>query len=120
MRGGAQRVAQLLALADQLPLETDVSLAAASAPSPAAAVASPGPRTSGRREMVSWQPAGVIADISTWNYPVTLAINVSAAALLLGNTVLYKPSEHAALTGQAISRLLHEAGVPKEAHIVCT
>ena len=30
------------------------------------------------------------------------------------NAVLYKPSEYAPLTGQAITRLLHEAGVPPE------
>jgi acyl-CoA reductase-like NAD-dependent aldehyde dehydrogenase len=33
-------------------------------------------------------------------------------ALLTGNAVLYKPSEYAALTGQAITELLHDAGVP--------
>jgi acyl-CoA reductase-like NAD-dependent aldehyde dehydrogenase len=35
-------------------------------------------------------------------------------ALLTGNAVLYKPSEYAALTGLHITRLLHEAGIPRE------
>jgi acyl-CoA reductase-like NAD-dependent aldehyde dehydrogenase len=34
-------------------------------------------------------------------------------ALLTGNAVVYKPSEFATLTGLAIGRLLHEAGVPE-------
>jgi acyl-CoA reductase-like NAD-dependent aldehyde dehydrogenase len=36
-------------------------------------------------------------------------------ALLTGNTVLYKPSEHATLTGLHITCLLHAAGVPATA-----
>jgi acyl-CoA reductase-like NAD-dependent aldehyde dehydrogenase len=38
-------------------------------------------------------------------------------ALLTGNTVLYKPSEYATLTGLAMARLLHAAGVPKDVFI---
>jgi acyl-CoA reductase-like NAD-dependent aldehyde dehydrogenase len=40
--------------------------------------------------------------------------NVFVPALLTGNAVLYKPSEHATLTGLAITRLLHESGIPKD------
>ena len=39
-------------------------------------------------------------------------IVIGVPALLTGNAVLYKPSEHATLTGQHITRLLHAAGVP--------
>jgi acyl-CoA reductase-like NAD-dependent aldehyde dehydrogenase len=35
-------------------------------------------------------------------------------ALLAGNAVLYKPSEHASLTGLAIGEMLHSAGVPAD------
>ncbi len=38
-------------------------------------------------------------------------------ALLTGNTVLYKPSEFATLTGLHIDRLLHAAGVPADVFI---
>ena len=38
-------------------------------------------------------------------------------ALLTGNTVLYKPSEYATVTGLRIAELLHEAGVPDDAFI---
>ena len=68
----------------------------------------------GMHEQISWEPLGVVANISAWNYPWFVGCNVIVPALLTGNAVLYKPSEHATLTGQSITRLLHEAGVPAE------
>jgi acyl-CoA reductase-like NAD-dependent aldehyde dehydrogenase len=66
----------------------------------------------GMREHISHAPLGVVANISAWNYPWFVGCNVIVPALLTGNAVLYKPSECATLTGLAIVRLLHEAGVP--------
>ena len=64
-------------------------------------------------ERIGWEPLGVIANISAWNYPYFVGTNVLVPALLTGNAVVYKPSEHAALTGGAIVQLLSEAGVPE-------
>ncbi len=69
------------------------------------------------QEVISHEPLGVIASVSAWNYPWFVGSNVFVPALATGNTVLYKPSEFATLTGLAIARLLHEAGVPDEAFI---
>ena len=68
----------------------------------------------GMHEQISHAPLGVVANISAWNYPWFVGCNVIVPALLTGNAVLYKPSEHAALTGLAITRLLHESGVPAD------
>jgi acyl-CoA reductase-like NAD-dependent aldehyde dehydrogenase len=68
----------------------------------------------GMREQIAHEPLGVVANISAWNYPWFVGCNVILPALLAGNAVLYKPSEYATLTGLAIARLLHEAGVPRE------
>jgi acyl-CoA reductase-like NAD-dependent aldehyde dehydrogenase len=68
----------------------------------------------GMREQIGHEPLGVVANISAWNYPWFVGCNVILPALAAGNAVLYKPSEYAPLTGQAIARLLHEAGVPME------
>ena len=68
-------------------------------------------------ERISHEPLGVIANISAWNYPWFVGSNVFVPALLAGNTVLYKPSEFASLTGSEIARLLHEAGIPGDAFI---
>ncbi|HET6344727.1 MAG TPA: aldehyde dehydrogenase family protein [Myxococcota bacterium] len=68
----------------------------------------------GLSERISYEPLGVIANISAWNYPYFVGTNVFVPALLTGNAVLYKPSEHATLTGLALARLLHGAGLPRE------
>jgi acyl-CoA reductase-like NAD-dependent aldehyde dehydrogenase len=64
------------------------------------------------RERISYEPLGVIANVSAWNYPYFVGSNVFAPALLAGNAVLYKPSEFATLTGLAITDAMHAAGVP--------
>lgn len=69
---------------------------------------------SGTREVLEFEPLGVIANISAWNYPYLVGVNVFIPALIAGNAVLYKPSEFSSLTGLHIARLLGEAGVPQE------
>jgi len=68
--------------------------------------------TDGLEERITHEPLGVIVNISAWNYPWFVGSNVFIPALLAGNAVLYKPSEFATLTGQAMARLLAEAGLP--------
>ena len=72
----------------------------------------------GMTEQIQHTPLGVVANISAWNYPWFVGGNVFIPALLTGNAVLYKPSEYATLTGLAMARLLHGAGVPKDAFIL--
>ena len=71
----------------------------------------------GMLEQIEHLPLGMVANISAWNYPWFVGGNVFIPALLTGNAVLYKPSEHAAMTGLAIARLLHAAGVPGDVFI---
>jgi len=65
------------------------------------------------KEKIVYEPLGVIANISAWNYPYLVGINVFIPALLGGNAVLYKPSEYSTLTGLHIQSLLYEAGIPE-------
>jgi len=65
-------------------------------------------------ERISYEPLGVIANISAWNYPYLVGVNVFVPALIAGNAVMYKPSEFALLTGLKIEELLHQAGVPTD------
>ncbi|HEX8278053.1 MAG TPA: aldehyde dehydrogenase family protein, partial [Segetibacter sp.] len=67
----------------------------------------------GMEERIVYEPLGVICNISAWNYPYLVGINVFVPALLAGNAVMYKPSEHATLTGLEIEKLLKLAGVPE-------
>jgi acyl-CoA reductase-like NAD-dependent aldehyde dehydrogenase len=68
-------------------------------------------------ERISHEPLGVVANISAWNYPYFVGANVFVPALLAGNSVLYKPSEFASLTGLEIARLLHESGIPEDVFV---
>lgn len=68
-------------------------------------------------EQIEHTPLGVVVNISAWNYPWFVGANVYVPALLTGNTVLYKPSEYATLSGLAMERLLHAAGIPADVFI---
>ena len=63
-------------------------------------------------ERVTYEPVGVVAHVSAWNYPYFVGLGSIVPALLAGNAVCYKPSEHATLTGLRIVDLLHRSGVP--------
>lgn len=69
------------------------------------------------REQISYEPLGVVLNISAWNYPWFVGSNVFVPALLTGNTVLYKPSEYAVRTGESIAQTLHDAGVPDDVFV---
>jgi len=69
------------------------------------------------QEIVGFEPLGVIANVSAWNYPYFVGSNVFVPALLTGNAVLYKPSELTTLTGLRMVELLHDAGVPADVMI---
>jgi acyl-CoA reductase-like NAD-dependent aldehyde dehydrogenase len=71
----------------------------------------------GMREQIERIPLGVVGNISAWNYPWFVGGNVFVAALLMGNAVVYKPSELATLTGLAMARLLHASGVPEDVFV---
>lgn len=57
-------------------------------------------------------PAGVIGQITAWNFPLVNAAWKIAPALAMGNTVVFKPSEQASLTSLELGRICQEAGIP--------
>ncbi|WP_026424305.1 L-piperidine-6-carboxylate dehydrogenase [Actinokineospora inagensis] len=65
----------------------------------------------GHRLMEQWHPLGVVGVLSAFNFPVAVWSWNTAIALVCGNTVVWKPSEHAVLTALACDRLLAEAAV---------
>ena len=65
-------------------------------------------------ERIKYEPLGVICNISAWNYPWLVGVNVVIPALLAGNAVMYKPSEYSTLTGMHMRRLLISAGLPAD------
>lgn len=69
----------------------------------------------GVKEVIDFDPLGTICYIAPWNYPYLVGINVLIPALIAGNSVMYKPSEFATLTGLHMRNLLIESGVPETA-----
>lgn len=59
-----------------------------------------------------YQPRGVCAVIAPWNFPLAIACGMCSAALLTGNTVIFKPSGLAAVIGAGLADILYRAGVP--------
>src|SRR5882762_5857785 len=58
------------------------------------------------------RPYGVFACIAPFNFPLALSTRMSAAALVTGNTVVYKPAEDAPWTGLKLFEVYRDAGVP--------
>jgi 1-pyrroline-5-carboxylate dehydrogenase len=58
------------------------------------------------------KPYGVFAVVSPFNFPLALSTGMSAAALVAGNTVVFKPSSDTALTGLRLHEIFHRAGMP--------
>jgi acyl-CoA reductase-like NAD-dependent aldehyde dehydrogenase len=52
------------------------------------------------------EPLGVVAAITPWNFPVGMPLSILTPALVAGNTVVFKPSEHTPLTGARLAELL--------------
>ncbi|PCI39565.1 MAG: 1-pyrroline-5-carboxylate dehydrogenase [Elusimicrobia bacterium] len=58
------------------------------------------------------RPFGVFACIAPFNFPLALPCGMSSAALVAGNTIVFKPAEDCPWTGYKLTQLYHEAGVP--------
>jgi aldehyde dehydrogenase (NAD+) len=58
------------------------------------------------------EPAGVVAAITPWNYPLHQIANKVAPALSAGCTVVLKPSEVVPLNAFVLAEICHEVGLP--------
>jgi len=58
------------------------------------------------------RPHGVFAVVAPFNFPAALAAGMAGGALVAGNTVVFKPSSEAPLTGLRLYEILTAAGVP--------
>lgn len=58
------------------------------------------------------RPFGVFACIAPFNFPLALSAGMSSAALVAGNTIVYKPAEEAPWTGHKLYEIYRDAGIP--------
>lgn len=58
------------------------------------------------------RPLGVVALVTPWNLPIYLLSWKTAPALVMGNTVVAKPSELTPLTAHALAEVFRDVGAP--------
>lgn len=61
------------------------------------------------------EPLGVVSIITPWNFPVSIPARKIAPALICGNTVVFKPSSDAPLSGCRLVEAFVSADIPKGA-----
>jgi RHH-type proline utilization regulon transcriptional repressor/proline dehydrogenase/delta 1-pyrroline-5-carboxylate dehydrogenase len=66
----------------------------------------------GERNAMRYEPRGVVAVISPWNFPLAIPTGMTAAGLAAGNSVVLKPAEQSPASAFALVEALREAGVP--------
>ena len=68
--------------------------------------------TASRAGFCRFKPYGVVAVLGPFNFPAHLPNGHFVPALLLGNTVVFKPSKRTPAVGQVIAEVMDEAGLP--------
>ena len=69
----------------------------------------------GELNTLSYSAKGHFLCISPWNFPVAILIGQISAALVTGNKVTVKPSEHTSILGYMVVKKFHDNGVPLSA-----
>lgn len=67
-----------------------------------------------KRIHVLREPYGTVGIITPWNYPLLLTAGPVLSALVAGNAVVLKPSEHAAAVADLLAAAVAEAGLPAD------
>jgi RHH-type transcriptional regulator, proline utilization regulon repressor / proline dehydrogenase / delta 1-pyrroline-5-carboxylate dehydrogenase len=59
-----------------------------------------------------YEPRGVCAVIAPWNFPLAISMGMTSAAIVTGNTVVYKPASQSPVIGSMIYDLFREVRLP--------
>ncbi len=70
------------------------------------------PMDTGHHAYTRFEPAGVVAAIAPWNFPLMLETWKIAPALAWGNTLVLKPAEDTPASATLLGRLALQAGMP--------
>ena len=65
-----------------------------------------------KRGALRYEPLGVVAIVTPWNFPLAIPLRQVAAAVAAGNAAIVKPSELTPLCGAWVEELFRRAGAP--------
>lgn len=65
-----------------------------------------------KRVMTFYQPRGVYAVVTPWNFPVNIPVEYIAPGLAAGNTIVWTPSPTTSLVAVALVKVMEEADLP--------
>ena len=66
----------------------------------------------GFRRFIRREPLGVVLVLAPWNYPYLTSVNAVVPAILAGNSVILKVSQHTPLVAPRYAQAFAEAGLP--------
>ena len=66
----------------------------------------------GEASHLVYEPKGVAVVIAPWNFPLAISMGMTAAAIVTGNTVVYKPASQSPAIGAQVYELFREAKLP--------
>lgn len=69
-------------------------------------------RAPGEMSHLFYEPRGVSLVIAPWNFPFAISVGMTSAAIVTGNTVVYKPASQSPVIGSMVYEIFHEAGLP--------
>ncbi|WP_298836862.1 aldehyde dehydrogenase [uncultured Roseobacter sp.] len=72
-----------------------------------------GPAGENAISLIVREPAGVVAAVLPWNFPLMMMAWKIGPALAAGCSVIVKPAEQTSLTALRVAELAHMAGVPR-------
>ena len=67
----------------------------------------------GETSRLLYEPRGVAVVIAPWNFPMAISTGMSSAAIVTGNTVVYKPASQSPVTGYMLNTIFEGAGLPE-------
>jgi succinate-semialdehyde dehydrogenase/glutarate-semialdehyde dehydrogenase len=77
-------------------------------------VAHHNPAVKAKSGWLYYEPYGVVALISPWNYPLAIPMGQAIPAVVAGNAVVLKPSELTPWCGKLVGELFEQAGFPRD------
>jgi RHH-type proline utilization regulon transcriptional repressor/proline dehydrogenase/delta 1-pyrroline-5-carboxylate dehydrogenase len=69
-------------------------------------------RVPGEVSELFYEPRGVSVVIAPWNFPLAISMGMTSAAVVAGNTVIYKPSSLSPAVGLMVHKVFEEARLP--------